>query len=525
MSELSLRVQTASPYRHFKANRMRFHFDTHASWFRRESTGRFSKPLSPYSSVTGSTGRHRIARTLAHASRCLLVPLCGLTLAACTSYRPEPLLPSDTSATADALTRIRIDPSTMPLPSLAAHRFDPAHGLDIEDVAMLAVANNPDLKLARDDLGIAQAQAFSAGLLPDPQLSVSSDYPGAAGLSRAFNYGLSMDVMAILTRGANKRSAQANVAKVDLGLLWQEWQVVAQAKQLYLKARLSTQTHPLLQQQLDLAQQRYERTEQALEAHDVTEDASAAARLAYLDARKQYDDAERSAEQTHHDLNALLGLAPDVQLQLRRSDDGAPVDDKGIDAAVAALPKRRPDLIALQAGYASQEQKYRAAILSQFPSLSIGFVRARDTSEIYTSGFQISLSLPIFNRNRGNVAIERATRTRLHDEYQTRLNQAYADVAHLRADIGILDRELQRARTALPAAEQTAIDAKQAYAQRDITLGAYTDATSAALTKRLDIATLQESLAEQRIALQALLGSAIPDTLSSEQSFTESHAK
>ncbi len=469
--------------------------------------------------------RRRVAAALARSFGRLLPASFALLLAACTWYRPAPLTQHATSITANALARIRIDPSTMPLTSLAAHRFDPSHGLDMEDVAMLAVVGNPDLKLARDDLGIARAQAFSAGLLPDPQLSASSDYPGAAGFSRAFNYGLSMDLMAIVTRGANQRSAEANVAKIDLGLLWQEWQIIAQAKQLYLKARLSEQTLPLLQQQFDLARQRYERTERALEAHDVTEDAAAAAQLAYSEARKQYDEAERTAGQIHHDLNALLGLSPDVALPLIGPDDSAPVDDNAIDAAVAALPKRRPDLIALQAGYASQEEKYRAAVLNQFPSLSVGFVRARDTSQTYTSGFQISLSLPIFNRNRGNIAIERATRTRLRDEYQIRLNEAYADVAHLRADTAILDRELQRAQRTLPSAEQAARDAGQAYAQHDLTLGAYADAKSAALAKRIDVATLRESLAEQRIALQALLGSVIPDTLSSQQSFTESHAK
>ncbi len=483
-------------------------------------------PLSHAARPACASGRRRIAVALAHACRSVLVPSCALMLAACVSYRSHPLTPTDTSTTAEALTRIRIDPSTMPLPQLAAHRFDPAQGLDMDDVAMLAVANNPELKLARDDLGIARAQAFSAGLLPDPQLSVSSEYPGAIGMSRAFSYGLSMDVMAIVTRGANERSAQANVAKVDLGLLWQEWQVIAQAEQLYLKARLSQETLPLLQQQFDLARQRYEYNQQALATHDVTEDVSAAARLAYIDARKQYDEAERSAEQTHHDLNALLGLSPNVQLPLKDSNDNArPVDKNDIDVALAALPQRRPDLIALQAGYASQEEKYRAAVLSQFPSLSVGFVRARDTSEIYTTGFQINLSLPIFNRNRGNIAIERATRMRLRDEYQNRLNQAYADVAHLRADIMILEREQRRVQDALPAAERLSRDAEQAYAEHDMTLGTYADAMSSVLTKRLDIATLQESLAEQRIALRALLGSAIPDALSSQQSFTETHAK
>ncbi|SEA35213.1 TolC family protein [Paraburkholderia sartisoli] len=453
-----------------------------------------------------------------------LAPVCTALLAGCTWYHREPLAARDTSTSATTLERIQIDPATMPLPELAAHRFDPSDGLDIEEVAMLAVANNPDLKLTRDDLGIAHAQAFSAGLLPDPQLSISSDYPGAQGLTRAFNYGLSMDVMAIVTRGANKASADATYVKTDLGLLWQEWQVVAQAKQLFLKARFQDETLPLLQEQRELSRTRYERMAQAQREGNLTGDTLTAALTSYSDARKLYTDAERAAEQTHHDLNALLGLAPDVRLTLTSDNDSAPVDDATIDAALSQLPKRRPDLLALRAGYEAQEQKYRAAVLSQFPSLSVGFVRARDTSNIYTSGFQINLSLPIFNRNQGNVAIEKATRQRLRDEYQDRLNQAYADVAHMRADTAILSRQLQQTEAALPDVDLAARHARQAYAEHNLTLGAYVDAQSAALTKRVDVATLRESLAEQRIALQALLGAAIPDAFSSDQTFTENHA-
>ncbi len=456
--------------------------------------------------------------------RSVWVPLC-LTVccafAGCTWYRAEPLTPTPTATTQADLARIRIDPATMPLPELAAHRFDPSGGFDIDDVAMLAVVNNPDLKLARDDLGIARAQAFSAGLLPDPQLAVSTDYPGAAGFSRAFSYGLSMDVMALVTRNANKRSADASAAKIDLGLLWQEWQVVAQAKQLFLKAGLQQQTLPLLQRQADLTQLRWTRMSAAQRQGNLTGDTTAAALTAYSDARKQLSDAQRAAEQTRHDLNALLGLAADVALPLRQSDSVQPVDNATVDAALADLPKRRPDLIALQAGYEAQEQKYRAAILNQFPSLSVGFVRARDTSETYTSGFQINLSLPIFNRNRGNVAIESATRQRLHDEYQIRLNQADADVVHLRNDTVLLAQQLADANAALPGIEQTARESQLAYDDHDLALGSYTDAQTAALTKRIDILTLTESLAEARVGLQALLGSAIPDA----QIFRSSHEK
>ncbi|MGV7241938.1 TolC family protein, partial [Caballeronia sp. M23-90] len=287
--------------------------------------------------------------------------LCGsavvvASFAACTWYHADPLKPVNTSTSQDSVERVRIDPASMPLPELATHTFDPSDGLDIGEVAMLAVANNPDLKLARDDLGIARAQAFSAGLLPDPQLAVSSDYPGAAGATRAFNYGLSMDVLAILTRSANEQSADATVAKTDLGLLWQEWQVVAQARQLFVKARFAQSTLPLLQQQRDLSRMRYERMAAAQREGNLTEDTLTAALTSYSDARKLFTDAERAVEQTHHDLNALLGLSQTVQLQLVGDFNDTTLADSTLDDALEALPQRRPDLLALRAGYDAQEQ-------------------------------------------------------------------------------------------------------------------------------------------------------------------------
>lgn len=458
-------------------------------------------------------------------SLCMVAAASTMLAGGCAWYRPERLVPHDTSMSAEALARVRIDPSTIPLPQLALHRFDPSNGLDIEEVAMLAVVNNPDLRLARDDLGIARAQAFSAGLLPDPQLSISSDFPGAAGYERAFNYGLSMDMMSIVTRGANRESAEAAAAKTDLGLLWQEWQVIAQAKQSFLKVHLADQTLPLLQELRDLSRDRYERMASVQREGNLTTDTLAAALTSYGDARKQYFDAQRAALQSRHDLNALLGLAPAVRLQLAEDGELTPLSDATIDAAVVRLPLRRPDLLGLEAGYQAQEQKYRAAILNQFPSLSVGFNRSRDTSGVYSTGFQVSLNLPVFNRNGGNIAIEKATRQRLRDEYQTRLNEAYSEVARLRTDGEILATQLSETEAALPGVELSAHLATQAYKERNLSLDAYTDAQAAALTKRLDIATLKESLAEQRIGLQALLGSAIPDAFSSDLIFTETYAK
>ena len=80
---------------------------------------------------------------------------------------------------------------------------------------------------------------------------------------------------------------------------------------------------------------------------------------------------------------------------------------------------------------APQNAAVRGAILAQFPALTLGFNTARDTSAVYTKGFSIGISLPLFDRNRGNIAIERATRLQLKDAYAERLLNARSDVQRL----------------------------------------------------------------------------------------------
>lgn len=440
------------------------------------------------------------------------------TLAGCATYQADPL-PGGVRYT--DLGRVQVDAAAMPLPALGSHRFDPADGLDIDEVAMLAVANNPALRLARDDVKIAQAQAFSAGLLPDPQLGYSADYPSGSGsTSSAFNVALSMDLMAILRRPGLLAAARADAGKVDLGLLWQEWQSVAQARQLFIKLRFQRQVIPPLAHLQDLTELRYQRMRVAQEQGALTGDVLTAAATARTDAQRQLNDAQRAESQTAHDLNGLLGLAAETVLDLVGADDPPPVDAQAVSEAMGTLPARRPDLLALRAGYAAQDQKYRNAILDQFPSLSIGFVKARDNSSVYTNGFQVSLNLPIFNRNRGSIAIEQATRQRLKDEYQIRLNQAASDIARLRDDLTILGRQLTHEEQANDAVANAATAAQDAYLARNLAVGAYVDAQSAEITHEITMLTLRESIAEQRIGLQALLGSAIPTPFTKDIQFT-----
>ncbi len=445
-------------------------------------------------------------------SACILIITILLTFfSGCAIYHEKPLSMQPTLP--QEVPHLTIDAAQMPLHELASHRFDPRDGLDITEVAMLAVVNNPDLKIARDDAGVSRAQAFAAGLLPDPQVTASVDVPSgniSGSNFTAYNLGLNYDVGALLVRSAVKGAAEALSRKTDLSLLWQEWQVVAQARVLFVRNLEQNRLMVVLRENRDLLEHRYQHAQQALKDGNTTLDAVSVDFVALQDITRQTSELERQKNQNRYDLNALLGLAPDVHLQLVGDETLPDIDTKKVVADLSQLAFRRPDLLALKAGYESQDQRLRQSIIAQFPALNVGIARARDTSNVYTLGLGITMNLPIFNRNRGNIAIEQATRQRLYDEFQVRLNNSCSEIERILADQQLLEQQLANARAGLTSMDRLLVNAEAAFRSGNITELAYINLRAGLLNKRIDAITLEQKIQEQRIGLLTLIGSSIP---------------
>ncbi|HEX7369782.1 MAG TPA: TolC family protein, partial [Rhodanobacteraceae bacterium] len=345
----------------------------------------------------------------------LVLPFATALLAGCATFHPLPL---DNGRGASRVADIDVPAASMPVPALRTYPFDPANGLDVTEVAMLAVANDPQLKVERDKAGVAHAQAYAAGLLPDPSVSYEHDHPTGnypSGTTSAFTAGLSFDLGNLVTRSARVKSAQAGVREVDMNLLWSEWQAIAQARTLFDKIYFQRQLVERLEKEHAALMPLQASITHALHAGDLTYEVAGAGLNAASDVANQLGDATRQLNLAEHDLHDLLGLDASVSLHLTGAPFAVDLDTVEVQRALQEMPKRRPDLLALQAGYKAQNEKLRAAILAQFPAITVGFVRARDNGNISSSGLSVSLSLPLFNGNRGNIAVERATRQQLHD--------------------------------------------------------------------------------------------------------------
>ncbi len=136
----------------------------------------------------------------------------------------------------------------------------------------------------------------------------------------------------------------------------------------------------------------------------------------------------------------------------------------------------------------------------------------QDTSNVRSAGPTATFDLPIFDRNQGQVAQSRATRLLLHEQYQSRLDDAFGTVKGLDAQLRRLADDVRNASSAATAAEKMSQSAQRAYAQGNMDQRSLADFETTALDRMIEALALERSLGETQITLTVELGLGLPQT-------------
>lgn len=442
---------------------------------------------------------------------CFLTLISGLS--SCTAYYAKPLEDKGQtlSLTHPDKNRLIHKAASLHHERLAPIKIDFTKPLNVEQLAVLTVLFNPDLIAQRAKVGVAKAQAFDAGLLPDPQIGFNFDKPmhqtnpPTIPIATALGLSLSWDIASLLTRDAKLKSAYKKYQQTHYDVAWQEWLLANQAQLMATRLYFLQQQRKVLKDNLIITKSLWQLTEQLMQRHDATLDTYAARQAAYLDLEDQLVSVERTIFSTQIQLNQLLGLRPDERLNLAR-----PRLTKTLYLNAEQLFQQakiyRLDLLALRAGYESQEQTLYQQVLGQFPHFNLNLTRARDTGSINTLGSALSFDVPLFNRNRGAIAIAQTTREQLYLEYQARLRQTQSEISALVRDLRALNQEEKILTQQLPHLQQMQHSLLQELKTGNITQIAYQSSLADILSKKLKLLAIRQNKAEQYIALQIAQG-------------------
>lgn len=429
-------------------------------------------------------------------------------LGGCALYHPLPLAHGPDLARGLSSLRTQVPAIG---PGEAPRRIIVDQPLGSDDVGLLAVLNDPELRSEQGEVDVAQANLLQSSLLPNPSASVSfTPILGGTDVAPAWTASLSQDVKSILTYHTHKKSARFQAQQVNADLLWQEWQVAQKAKLLALDLYYGQQSLDLSRRELALLNQEVAAVQKAIQAGNL--DFTALAPL--LTAKAAVDQAVAALGLTQMQnwqaLDALLGLDPQARFAIAPpSLQALPLD---LTPLLTSLPDRRPDLVALQLGYRSADEDVRTAIIGQFPALVLGGQWGQDTSNVRSAGPTATFDLPIFDRNQGQVAQTRATRLVLHEQYQSRLDDAFGSAKGLDAQIQRLTGDVRNASVSAAAAEKMSASAQKAYAQGNMDQRSLADFETTALDRRIEALALERSLGETQITLTVELGLGLPQT-------------
>jgi outer membrane protein TolC len=429
----------------------------------------------------------------------------ALGLAGCAAYRPEPLTDNPALLSPPVAAVLARDAAALGRPWQAPVAIDLSQPLDQNAVATLAVLDNPDLKARRARAGVADAQAFAAGLLPDPSFSFGVDKVLSGPdpmLGIASSFGL--DLAALRNRAVVRSQAKAQARQVRLDLAWAEWQTAGQARLQAVRIVLLERSAALAEASRDSTRSILDRMLRAAGRGDILPDQLQGARVAAFDAADRLRLAERDLGAARVELARLIGFPPEQAIRLRpAAAPPAPPDAAGLfDLAV----RQRFDLQALRAGYAAQEASVHKAVLDQFPKLDLALDVNRDTAGNFTIGPAVAFTLPLWNRNRGGIAVETATRAALKAEYEARLFQTRSEISAAAQGLKLLAGQRAAVVRDLPAALRFAEATSRAAARGDLAPTVAATAEQALRDKQIQLAQADRDIAEQTIALELLTG-------------------
>ncbi len=319
----------------------------------------------------------------------------------------------------------------------SAQQSAPAVRIDMEQAIQLALTHNHALQAARSQVQQSQAEEITAAIRPNPVLSFDEQpgiplSPGQVTGSNFNNY-TEIDAGATFTwerggkRPARVQAARDQTAVQQSQVKDNERTLTFSVAQQFLAILLAKSTLDFARQDLTSFQKTVDLSEERFKAGAISEGDLLKIKLQLLQFQTDVSSEELQLVQAKASLREFLGYESvpanyDVEGELAYT----PLHMNKEDFQLMAL-KQRPDYLAAEQGVTAAQSQYRLARANGKRDLLTGILYSH-TGGISSASFNVSIELPIWDRNQGEIARTHYAITQSEEQKTAAQEQVMTDV-------------------------------------------------------------------------------------------------
>lgn len=339
-----------------------------------------------------------------------------------------------------------------------------ALSLSLGDVAARVRAHHPALKAARLAVDEARGRQLGSGRLANPSLGY--DFQNQSAVSPRTGV-ISLDQSFPLTRrlSLEKKLAAQLVAAAGLEVADAERRFIAEAESMAVRLLTLSRQRQLRRQQMELAQKLADFAQGRAEAGEVS---PLDAKQVQLDAQKLRVESrmlEAESVALLGQLKPMLGLNPGEPLSLTG----------GLPALKLPAPsswRQRPDYRLAQTHMEAAQTSRQLAQAKRLPDVTAGLFGAHEMQEVTSTqrertgfiGFRVSIPLPFWNRNQGEIAEKAASAERARLEAEALAARIHGETGTARSEMETHASIVRETRdTLVPLAVRQSAEMEKAY--------------------------------------------------------------
>ncbi|MBI1899658.1 MAG: TolC family protein [Planctomycetia bacterium] len=305
-------------------------------------------------------------------------------------------------------------------------------GVTEDEAVAVALWNSPAYRELLAELDISEAQLLEAGLLTDPVLTVL--FPIGP---KQLEFAVALPVEALWLRPVRVRAAEMDLSRVGQQMVQGGLDVARDARIGHAELLRAQERHGVAVEIEKTRTHIAELTKKRLARGDISELETTTARVESLNAQAEAALAEQDVLLAQSRLKAVLGLAvlglagaeaPLIAIDLAPRGDL----DRDVEELVVEALALRPDVRAAEMAVESAGERTGLARREIFALTAILDANEKDGPEEVGPGMDVRL--PVFNRNRGKIALADAEFQRALRRYAAVRNQVALEVrlAHAR---------------------------------------------------------------------------------------------